>query len=170
MGHGDIKMMRGVGALLGPALLAISLGLAVVSGLVIGLVLIAVEANMRKKQAAGQEQDEEPYVDDKEPLGSLFGWGVAYLLCVDAFAAVVPPLGRWIEKQLPEGQQEEAEDDWQPSLTTIPFGPYLAIGSIACMLFGNQLLGMVEAYWKHATEPAAMTQPAPVISLEHLKP
>jgi leader peptidase (prepilin peptidase) / N-methyltransferase len=157
MGHGDIKMMRGVGALLGAGLLAISLALAVVSGLVIGLILIAVESSMRKKRGETEPEPDadEAYVEDKEPIGSLMFWGGAYLVGLDVFAVLIPPLRRAIEAKLPEGQAEEEEDDWKPSLTTIPFGPYLAIGSIVCMLFGNVLLDAFNAYWRNATEPNA---------------
>jgi leader peptidase (prepilin peptidase) / N-methyltransferase len=165
MGHGDIKMMRGVGAVLGPALLAISLGLAVVSGLVIGLILIAIEARMRKaaqaEEAAAEEDEGEV---DKEPIGSLVGWGAAYLVGVDVFAAFIPPLRRAIEAKFPEAQSEEEDETWKPSLTTIPFGPYLAIGSIACMLFGGPLLKAAENYWRHATDPSAATAVSPRVA------
>src|ERR1019366_5000081 len=50
MGHGDIKMMRGVGAMLGPGLLVANLAIAVVAGLVIGLTKLGVAS----KRTAGE--------------------------------------------------------------------------------------------------------------------
>jgi leader peptidase (prepilin peptidase) / N-methyltransferase len=52
MGHGDIKMMRGVGALIGPILTVLDVGIAIVTGLVFGLVFIAI-AIQKEKSAAG---------------------------------------------------------------------------------------------------------------------
>ena len=55
-----------------------------------------------------------------------------------------------METEIPEIAGEE-EDDWKPSLTTIPFGPYLAAGAIVCMVFAPALERELVAYWKHAT-------------------
>ena len=31
------------------------------------------------------------------------------------------------------------DDDWTPTFTTLPFGPYLAIGAIVCMIMKTEL-------------------------------
>jgi leader peptidase (prepilin peptidase) / N-methyltransferase len=154
MGHGDIKMMRGVGAIIGPVLLLANLGIAVVAGLVIGLILIAVES--RRAKAGGETgADEAPYVP--EPIGDLLKAGVFYLLCLD----LVGIFWRGIYNVFGfEYTDESIEDDtWEPTLTTIPFGPYLALGSLACMLFAGPIEGAIDAYWRNATgDPQAFTR------------
>lgn len=129
MGHGDIKMMRGVGAVLGPQLLCANMAIAVVAGLVIGVALMVIASKSQSEPPA--QGDDEVYVP--ESIGSLFLHGGWYLLCLDIVGIFVPS----IYKAIGETPSEEniEDDDWKPSLTTIPFGPYLAIGAIVCMLF-----------------------------------
>ncbi len=149
MGHGDIKMMRGVGFVIGPLLLASSLAIAVVAGLVIGVTLIFVES--RKKKPEGEEpEDETPMLPESIP--SLLTSGVWYLLCLDVIAIPFPQLYKWAGIDL---QSEEIEEDnWEPSATTIPFGPYLAVGAIVCMIFYRTLDPGIREYFKNAAGPA----------------
>jgi leader peptidase (prepilin peptidase) / N-methyltransferase len=155
MGDGDIKMMRGVGALIGPVLVLANLGIAVVLGLVGGIVSMMA---LKARAAAASPTAEVPEVDyPPTPVPILLLLGGWYLLCLDVIALFVPPLNRWLERRLPPGMLEE-EDDWQPTFTTIPFGPYLAAGALLCMLFPGAILGALERYWEGVTGP----DPAPV--------
>ncbi|HEY0868389.1 MAG TPA: prepilin peptidase [Fimbriimonas sp.] len=152
MGDGDIKMMRGVGAVLGPLLTAASVGMAVVLGLVGGIVGIVVASALAKRQP--QEAEEAPE-GDPEPvyLRDQLVTGVYYLLCLDVLALFYRPIEEAVVKMLIAQPQSEdvEEDDWKPSMTTIPFGPYLAAGAILCMLFGGWVEKGLKAYWENAT-------------------
>lgn len=154
MGHGDIKMMRGVGALLGPGLFVANLLIAVVAGLVIGLTLIAITSRAKKgvevppTEGEGNEEYMEP-----ETIGSLFIHGAWYLFCLDIVAIWFPKMYNWIgETQLEENVDD---DDWEPSLTTIPFGPYLAIGAIVCMVCASPIEKSISSYMQNLSHPGA---------------
>ncbi len=146
MGHGDIKMMRGVGALIGPTLLLANMAIAVVAGLVIGLIMIAIAKGQPvvEEEPLEGEQDYQP-----ESIGSLFRFGFFYLVGLDIVGVVWPGAYKLIGEEYIE---ENIEDDtWAPSLTTIPFGPYLAVGALACMLFAGPIQRGMKAYWDNAT-------------------
>jgi len=158
MGHGDIKMMRGVGALLGPPLLCANMGIAVVAGLVIGLAMIAVAS--RQQSAAAASGDAETSAESEEDfpppesIGSLLIHGAWYLFCLDILGLFVPSIYKVIGE---ESSEELVEDDsWKPSLTTIPFGPYLAIGAVICMLFAAPIEKGLSNYWKSVTHTASL--------------
>lgn len=152
MGHGDIKMMRGVGALLGAKLLIANMGIAVVAGLVIGLALMAFASrgNAEETDAGSEEEFMEP-----ESIGSLFLHGAWYLLCLDIVGIFVPSIYKLIGESPSEEHIED--DDWKPSVTTIPFGPYLAIGAIICMLFAAPIEKGIADYVKRVTHPVAFS-------------
>ncbi len=143
MGHGDIKMMRGVGALIGPTMLAANMAIAVVAGLVIGVAMLIVASRMKQEEPEVETEADDEFAGP-ESIGSLFVHGGWYLTCLDIVAIPFPKIYKWIGE---EGTEETIEDDdWKPSLTTIPFGPYLAIGAIACMLFAAPINKGVDTY------------------------
>lgn len=154
MGHGDIKMMRGVGMLIGPTLMLANLAIAVVLGLVVGIAVIVITS--RQKSAEPESSDGDiPY--EPESIGSLLKFGAWYLLCLDIPATYFPKMYRLIGEE-PESESIE-DDDWSPSLTTIPFGPYLAAGALACMLFGGVIEQGMQQYWAHATGSESNSAP-----------
>ncbi|MFZ4506295.1 MAG: prepilin peptidase [Fimbriimonas sp.] len=150
MGHGDIKMMRGVGALIGPLLLGASVALAVVAGLVIGLLIMAFTSKKKPETAEGATPEE--YLPP-ESIKSLVALGLWYLLCLDVIAVFYPQMYTWLAKvlgeEIPEETFEEVEN-WTPTPTTIPFGPYLAIGALVCMIIPGPIEKLILDYWKGA--------------------
>ncbi len=145
MGHGDIKLARGIGAVLFPTLALLSFALAVAVGAVLGIVQVLL-----RKRAPLEEEPEEPYVEKPESFGSLIRCGIGYALAIDAIALFFPKLDKWwfgIESP------EEAEDDWQPSFTTIPFGPYLALGALLAAMFSAPLMRLLNIYLESFRPP-----------------
>jgi len=173
MGDGDIKMMRGIGALIGWKLLLANIGIAVVLGLIGGLIGMAIapwwekrqaaEAARRRAEAAANGEDvtpepdaelKEPPTEEPTPIPIVLLSGVWYLLCLDVFTLFIPPLQRWVDKKFPEEKVDEKkaeEEKWKPGPTAIPFGPYLAAGALLCMLFGSEISVLMQDYWNNAT-------------------
>jgi leader peptidase (prepilin peptidase) / N-methyltransferase len=153
MGHGDIKMMRGIGALLGPLQVVITLFIAVILGVVGGIVQIAM-----KKAPAAAGEGQEPEYDPPERIGDLTKAGLGYLLCVDGVALFAPKVGTaWFGE---DQMAQEELDDWTPQPTAIPFGPYLAIGAVITAIFAAPLTKLVNDYFNPAGGQPGM--------LEHL--
>ncbi len=152
MGHGDIKMMRGVGALIGGILTVFSVGIAVVAGLVFGLVFMAIAAKKAKSEQSNVEEATEEEEYQPEPIKDLVILGISYLLCVDVVAIWFPQV--YTKFGYPVEDFSVEDDDWEPSLTTIPFGPYLAIGALVCMLFRTELMTYATDYLRALSGPA----------------
>lgn len=171
MGHGDIKMARGVGAILFPALAGISFGLAVFLGAVLGV----VQALARKKPPGKLVQDGKIIADagasvsseetdenyEPETIGSLLKCGVGYLLCFDVIGLFTPKFYKSYFAEDPYAPLEDLEE-FEVEQTMIPFGPYLALGAILAAIFEKQLLGGVNAYLHNVGI-------APAIFLEQFK-
>jgi leader peptidase (prepilin peptidase)/N-methyltransferase len=179
MGHGDIKLMRGMGALLGPAMTAVSLVMAVFVGLIVGVALIVaqrgrtgenpmaapdlggsretidspVAASQLESRAVSSEASASAAPQDAgedeippESIGSIFKFGVWYLLCLDVVGVFVPSIYKIIGEEIPDAASEEI-DDWKPTVTTIPFGPYLAAGCLVCMIFSGPVQRGIDGYF-----------------------
>ncbi|MCW5937838.1 MAG: prepilin peptidase [Fimbriimonadaceae bacterium] len=160
MGHGDIKMARGIGAVLFPFLALASFGIAVVLGAVGGLLIVLLRATGKVKDpeegpgdlpipgnpdfsirpGGTPEEDEAP-----ESIGSLVWCGLGYVLCIDVIGLFVPKLYELWFGENPYSV-EELEDEPQVELTMIPFGPYLAAGAIAAVVFEGPLRSAIDAY------------------------
>lgn len=152
MGHGDIKMARGIGAMLGPLLMVATFFIAVVVGLVGGLAQVFLRA---KAESQEPEDDDAPYVP--ESLGSLLRCGLGYLLLIDIVALFAPRVGvAWFGAEA----MAEEELDWTPQATAIPFGPYLAIGAVASAVFAIPLTKALNDYLRPPAEPTARLEQA----------
>jgi leader peptidase (prepilin peptidase)/N-methyltransferase len=145
MGHGDIKMARGIGAMLLPAGALLSFGLAVVLGAVLGLAQVL----LRRRPAAAPESEGAAEDPPPESIGSLLKCGLGYALCIDVAGLLAPRLyERWFGENPYAVEEEEVAD---AGATMIPFGPYLAAGALALLLAPGLITGPVEAYWRWAT-------------------
>lgn len=148
MGHGDIKMARGIGAVLFPLLALVSFGLAVALGAVIGIAIVIFrKLNSKSELSADNEVQEEEDEYEPETIGSLLKCGIGYFLCMDVFGLAIPKIYEWWFGENPYSI-EEFEEDPKVELTMIPFGPYLAVGAMVAMLFGSELSTMVENYFR----------------------
>ncbi|HXH62064.1 MAG TPA: prepilin peptidase [Fimbriimonadaceae bacterium] len=143
MGHGDIKMARGIGAVLLPAAALMSFGVAVVLGAVLGIALVGLRN--RARRAEPEVEDETPW--EPESIGSLLKCGLGYLLLLDVFGLAWP---RFYESWFGENPYsvEEFEEEPEVELTMIPFGPYLAAGALVALLAHDWLFSLWAAYVK----------------------
>jgi len=147
MGHGDIKMARGIGAVLFVSSALISFGLAVVLGAVLGIVQVLARRLSRQDEHV-DEEEEGPM--EPESISSLLKCGLGYLLCIDIIGLYwVSLYERWFGEN--PRAIEELEEEPEVELTMIPFGPYLAAGALAALLFNGPIMSGVNRYWLYMT-------------------
>ena len=166
MGHGDIKMARGIGAVLFPPAAVASFGIAVVLGAVLGIAQVLMrgkEAEPEVDTQGGEQGDagvetgaqadeEEDY--PPESISSLLKSGIGYVLCFDIIGLFIPSFYQtWYGEDPFEPISEEP--GFEVERTMIPFGPYLALGAIVATVFQHRLMDWVHVYWKWATRGAA---------------
>lgn len=148
MGHGDIKMARGIGAVLLPQMALVSFGLAVFAGAILGLVQVALRSAATRgvADAASEPDGEGSDEHDPEPesLASLVKCGLGYLLCLDVIGLALPKLYEGYFGENPYSVEDIGDEEVER--TMIPFGPYLAIGAIGAVVFEGPLRNGLDAY------------------------
>ncbi|MEN3000966.1 MAG: prepilin peptidase [Armatimonadota bacterium] len=151
MGHGDIKLVRAMGALLLLPALLTAFVLAVASGAIIGSVWLLSQSRQRRAssepQGASSDQESEP--PPPEPVGSLLLMCLIYLLWLDVLISLLPL--RWQERFYARlGQPVSEEEEYVELPGMLPFGPFLAVGTQLTLLFGATLAAPVRAYLEWA--------------------
>lgn len=139
MGHGDIKLVRGMGALL----LVPGVFVAVVLAVVLGAVVGGLWALMRRRAAQEANGIEPPPEPEPEPLSNLVLACALYMLWVDALITLLP---RRVQQRVYASMGQADEEEFVETPTTLPFGPFLALGTQLVMLFGEWFAGGVRAY------------------------
>jgi leader peptidase (prepilin peptidase)/N-methyltransferase len=138
MGHGDIKLMRGLGALLLLPASTIALILALVLGIVIGTAWKWVLP--RFMQLPGSDQEEESDYTP-EPLRSLLTWSLLYLFWLDVLLLFLP---RKTQEQVYETVSTGVDEEVVPG--AFPFGPSLVLAAMIVLLFGSLFIPTVRSY------------------------
>ena len=146
MGHGDIKMMRGVGAVLFPMMTIAGMGIAVIFATIVGLTVVVIRKSEAKKAGVAQDEEQEDEEDyEPESVGSILKCGLGYLLLIDVIGLFIPKLYRsWFGED--PYAVEEMVDEPEVEMTMIPFGPSLAVGAAVAMLFSSEIEAAVRAY------------------------
>lgn len=157
MGHGDIKMARGTGAVLFPMMAVASFALAVVLGAVLGVVQILARRGGHEEEIEDEEEEADM---GPEPIISLIKCGLGYLFCLDVVGLFFP---EFYEKFFGESPfesvaPEESSNEPEISPTMIPFGPYLALGAIAASIWETSITKFLSEYWQWAGGNPAMME------------
>ncbi|MGQ9656941.1 MAG: prepilin peptidase [Fimbriimonadales bacterium] len=150
MGHGDIKLARGMGALLlTPGMLA-AFGVSIATGAVLGGLWTYWRAR-RAPQSLDTAPDDTGEPIPPEPLGSLLLACLLYTLWVDALITLLPRrVQQRVYASLGQPDEELTDEDFEETPTMLPFGPFLAIGALLVMLFGETLAAWTRAYFEWA--------------------
>lgn len=144
MGHGDIKLARGMGACLFPIGVLSSFGLAIALGAVLGVVQIL----LARRQQEPEAEDGDDVMEEPESIPSILKCGVGYVLAFDVVGLFVPKFYKsWFGED--PYSTEDVDSDWQPGFTTIPFGPYLAMGAVAFAVAESPIRAAIDAYMRH---------------------
>jgi leader peptidase (prepilin peptidase)/N-methyltransferase len=146
MGHGDIKLVRAMGALLLLPALLVSFALAVAGGALIGGVWMLWQA--RRQAIANEPTDAEPPAP--EPIVSLLLMCLVYLLWLDIVISLLPM--RWQERLYArlDPSDEGVEEELVEMPGMLPFGPFLAIGAQLALLLGEPLAHALRSYLEWA--------------------
>jgi len=147
MGHGDIKMARGIGAVLFPVAALMSFAVAVALGAMGGILQIL----WRRKEEEASGDDEDWEEEPPESIGSLLKCGLGYVLCMDIWGLFRPKLYESWFGENPYAVEVVEEEDFQVGATMIPFGPYLAAGALVLALFEPHFREWLDAYVKGIT-------------------
>lgn len=149
MGHGDIKMTRGIGAMLFPVAALYSFGIAIALGAILGVLQVIFRKQAPQAEEENQEEDDD--LLEPESVGSLLKSGLGYLLCIDVIGLFAPKIYESWFGENPYAVEVVEHEETSVGATMIPFGPYLAAGAIIMVLWENWFLGLGEAYLKWVT-------------------
>lgn len=146
MGLGDVKLARAIGATLPLTQAMLSFAVAIALGAVVGAVVLSRACRSPKEQAGTSE--------DNQPVGTgrIIGEALLVLSWLDMAVELVLAVRR--RGQHP-ARVETIDDDWKPGLTTIPFGPYMAVGALLMVFAGAWFTGLWALYWQWATGAGA---------------
>ncbi|MFQ3611402.1 MAG: prepilin peptidase [Fimbriimonadales bacterium] len=150
MGHGDIKLARAMGALLLLPGMLVAFALSIVTGAILGGLWTYLRRRAEPHTTETAESEPEP-LPPPEPIGGLLLMSGIYLLWVDALITLLPfKLQTRIYASIGQPEEESLEDTFEELPGMLPYGPFLVLGTLAVMLFGQPLAEAVRAYLEWA--------------------
>lgn len=155
MGTGDVLLARAIGALLPLRLALVSFFLAIAVGAVVGVGKIVVGRLIKgkAKTTAPSKNSSAPTaasadnIDEDEQgsvLGQILFEGVIFMV----FGDLVLNSIEWVKRHR-DGSKKKApldeDDDFEATESHIPFGPFMVVGFLLAVFFGDSL---ITAYMK----------------------
>lgn len=119
LGFGDVKLIAMIGAFLGAKAILPVLMIASITGIVGGLVMLAL--GFKSEEREGDSRTELPAEVTPEP------------------EPAPDPLPEATNEPTEHEPRDEEEEDWVPPKNAVPFGPFLALGALAQLLFSAEL-------------------------------
>jgi leader peptidase (prepilin peptidase)/N-methyltransferase len=149
MGHGDIKLVRGMGALLLTPGMLVAFAISIATGAILGGLWAYWRTRRSPTSDAEASNDEQPLTP--EPLGNLLLSCLLYMLWVDALITLLPRrVQQRVYAALGQPEEELADESLEETPTMLPFGPFLAVGAMLTLLFGGTLAAWTRAYFEWA--------------------
>jgi len=150
MGHGDIRLVRAMGALLLLPGMLVAFALSIVLGAVLGGLWAYLRRRAETASHQAHEDDTEP-LPPPEPIASLLMMSGIYLLWVDVLITLLPlKVQNRIYASLGQPEEENIDEPFEELPGMLPYGPFLVAGTLAVMLLGQPLSGAVRAYLEWA--------------------
>lgn len=148
MGFGDVKLARAIGTMLPLKLALLAFAGAVALGALVGgmLLLLALKRDRMPPDSATGEAT--PYA---EPLGEIVLYSLMLLVAIDVLVFLYEGVRSLFSTKTQPQTTPSPEDDFVPSLTTIPFGPYIAAAALIALIGKPYVLALWDAYWRWAT-------------------
>ncbi len=153
MGDGDVKLARAIGAVLMPLRYAmVSFLFAIGVGAIAGIAMVLVTQALSSKEVPDSESGPETTDgaeagrDEPEPPASMketLIFGAIYLTFFDLLVELGAKLGIPAARRLAGvGEQEEnqADDQFVPGPTHIPFGPFMVVGFFLAIWLAEPLI------------------------------
>jgi hypothetical protein len=142
--------VRGMGALLLTPGMLVAFGVSIATGVILG----GLWAYWRSRHAHAVPDTTPPNADEPpppEPLSNLLVSCLLYTLWVDALITLLPRrVQQRVYAALGQPDEELTDETFEETPATLPFGPFLAIGALAVMLFGETLAAWTRAYFEWA--------------------
>jgi leader peptidase (prepilin peptidase)/N-methyltransferase len=143
MGDGDVKLARAIGAMLPMKLALVSFLLAIGAGAVLGGSMVLWHS-LRTKQAMEPailaSEDAIPPQTTASPLGAVLFYGLLYVSFLDLLLWLGALLRLpWVSRIF-RTEAEAHEEEFLTGPTHIPFGPYMVLGALLSLFFGEALI------------------------------
>lgn len=143
MGDGDVKLARAIGAMLPMNLALVSFLLAIGAGAILGGGMVLWHSLRAKRAAEPATPEPEEAAEPAEvasPIGSVLIYGLLYVSFLDLLLWLgatlrIPGVSQFFHPEI-----EEVDDEFHTGPTHIPFGPYMVLGALLAVFFGEALI------------------------------
>ncbi|MEJ5250414.1 MAG: prepilin peptidase [Chthonomonadetes bacterium] len=148
MGFGDVKLARAIGAMMPLKLALLAFAGSVALGAIVGGLLVAF--TLKKQSPAETTPADTTPTTPPEPIGQMLLYSLALLVALDVLVFFYDGV-RSLFSSRKASATSEAEEEFVPGLTTIPFGPYIVAATLIALIGKPYVLALWDAYWRWAT-------------------
>lgn len=149
MGFGDVKLARAIGTVMPLKLALLTFAGAVALGAIVGGVLVVL--SLKHSSATSAPPAADPATSAAPlPIGEMLLYSLALLVALDVLVFLYDGV-RSLFSPHKASKVAEDEEEFVPTLTTIPFGPYIAASTLIALIGKPYVLALWDAYWRWAT-------------------